>query len=143
MRTPWLAVAAVALVVVGVAVWLLRPTETPEDVADLAAEAADDPDATVVTLTSEGGQAEARVVTTGDSTGYVLLDRLPRLPEGRAYQLWDIDDLEAPVSLGVVGDGSSEAAAVAVPPGTAAFALSDEVETGAVTPTRIVATGAA
>lgn len=136
-----LAAAAAVVVVAGVAVWGLRPSDSADTVADLAAEAADDPDATVVALTAGTGEARARVVTTGDQADYLLLDDLPRLPRGRAYQLWRVDDPDTPVSLGVVGDGSSPAAAVSVPDGTTAFALSDEPATGSVRPTTIVASG--
>jgi anti-sigma-K factor RskA len=137
-RSGWLtAVAAIAVVLAGIAgvtVWSQRAGDEPATVAELAAAAADDPDATVVPLTptSGGDETSARIVTTGEPTGYVLLDNLPRLDEGHSYQLWRVDDPNVPVSLGVLGDGSTEAAAIAVPEGTTSFAISDEPVPGGV-----------
>jgi anti-sigma-K factor RskA len=137
-RGGWLtAVAAIAVVlagIVGVTVWSQRGGDEPATVAELAAAAADDPDATVVPLTPTpgGDETSARIVTTDETTGYVLLDNLPRLDEGHSYQLWRVDDPNVPVSLGVLGDGSTEAAAIAVPEGTTSFAISHEPVPGGV-----------
>jgi anti-sigma-K factor RskA len=69
------------------------------------------------------------------------LDALPPLAAGRAYQLWTLDG-PAPVSLGVLGDGTSRAVAVAVPADTTRVAISDAPAGGEVLPTGpIVATG--
>jgi anti-sigma-K factor RskA len=136
------AVAAAALVVGGVVGLSLGGTEDePDDLAELAAAALDDPDASVATLATESGQPAARVVVEG-TTGYVLVDDLPALPEGEEYQLWKLGG-DVPVSLGVIGDGSTGVAAVGVPAGTSEMALSTEPAGGSPAPTGdIVATGA-
>jgi anti-sigma-K factor RskA len=130
-RQVWLgAVAAMTILVVAIAVGavLSGSSDDPPTVAELAQAAAEDPDATVVNLSAPdaGGQARARIVTTGDPTGYVLFDELPRLQRGHSYQVWKFDQRNVPVSLGVVGDGSGEAAAIAVPEGATSFAITDE-----------------
>jgi anti-sigma-K factor RskA len=136
-RGAWLtAVAAVAVVLAGIAgvtAWSQRGDDEPATVAEMAAAALDHPDATVVPLASTaGGEAGARIVTTGDLTGYVLLDDLPRIHDGHTYQLWRVDDPNAPISLGVLGDGTTEAAAITVPEGTTSFAISHEPVPGGV-----------
>jgi anti-sigma-K factor RskA len=109
-------------------------------VASLAEAALDDPTALAV-LASEQDQPQARLVS--DEVGsFVVLDQLPTLPEGRAYQLWSLDGA-APVSLGVLGDGSQRSVPVALPTGTTQVAISDAPAAGEVEPTGpIVATGA-
>ena len=144
-RSRWVligAAAAAALVVGGVAgVAIGGAGDEPADLAELAAAALDDPDATVATLATGDGRDAARVVVDG-TTGYVLVDNLPPLPEGEEYQLWKLGG-DVPVSLGVIGDGSTGVAAVGVPAGTAQLALSTEPEGGSPAPTgAIVATGA-
>lgn len=135
-RTAWLtAAAAAAVVLVGVAVWSLRPTDEAADVADLARAAVDEPDSTVVRLTSSGGESQARVVLTEQGTGFVLLDELPTLPAGRSYQLWKMNGTGPPISLGVIGDGSADAAAFALPPDTSSFAITEEPDEGVPAPT--------
>jgi anti-sigma-K factor RskA len=133
VRPPWLAaVAAVAVVLAGIAGVVVLARGGDDDaptVAELAQAAADDPSSTVVRLRAPGGAtdgAEARIVTTGDPTGYVLLDDLPEVAEGHTLQVWGVDDPNVPVSLGVIGDGSAEAAAIAVPEGATSFAITDE-----------------
>lgn len=137
----WVAAVAAAAVVVagvtGVAVLSRQGDDAPATLAELAAAAVEDPDATIVTLssTTDGSQAVGQVVTTGDPTGYVVFDGLPRLPADRSYQLWKVDDPNVPISLGVLGDGSTAAAAVSIPEGTSAFAITNEPRGGVPTPT--------
>ena len=135
------AVAAAALVIGGVVGLVLGGAEDEsDDLAELAAAALDDPDASVATLSTDAGQPAARVVVEG-TTGYVLVDDLPALPEGEEYQLWKLGG-DVPVSLGVIGDGSNGVAAVGVPAGTSEMALSTEPAGGSPAPTGdIVATG--
>ncbi|HEY3141587.1 MAG TPA: anti-sigma factor, partial [Acidimicrobiales bacterium] len=137
-RNRWLttvAAAAAAVVVVGATVWSIRGDSGPGDVSDLAQVAVDDPDSTVVELTGDDGSAQARVVMTEDGTGYVLLDHLPALPDGRSYQLWKTEGADPPISLGVIGDGSVDAAAFGLPAHTSSFAISDEPDVGVTAPT--------
>jgi anti-sigma-K factor RskA len=85
------------------------------DVVALAEAALADPGNPRVALTDGRGDQVARVVT-GDRSGegYVVLDAVDRLPEGRTYQLWRLDG-PSPVSLGVLGDGATAALAVPLP----------------------------
>jgi anti-sigma-K factor RskA len=112
----------------------------PADVASLAEAALDDPTSLAV-LATDRAEPRARLVT-AEAGAFVVLDRLPTLPAGRAYQLWSLDGA-APVSLGVLGDGARRAVAVALPAGTTQVAISDAPAAGEVRPTGpIVATGA-
>jgi anti-sigma-K factor RskA len=135
------AVAAAALVVGGaVGVVLGSNRDEPDDLAELAAAALDDPDAGVATLATGDGRPAARVVV-DEGTGYVLVDDLPVLGPGETYQLWKLGG-DVPVSLGVIGDGRAGVAVVGVPAGTTDMALSTEPAGGSPAPTGdIVATG--
>ena len=71
-----------------------------------AATAAMEPGARVARLMSNDGTLMARIVTTTDGRGYLLVDKLPKLPEGQTYQLWALmPDGMTPtmVSVGVLG----------------------------------------
>jgi anti-sigma-K factor RskA len=142
MRVAGVAVAAAAVAaVVGVALSSLGDEDT-DTLSDLADEALDQPDAEVATLATPDGANVARVVITDEGTGYLFADDLPTLAAGQTYQLWQLDG-PAPVSLGVVGDGTRPVSAVAVPAGTTTMAISAEVAGGVVSPTadQIVASG--
>jgi anti-sigma-K factor RskA len=142
MRVAGVAAAAAAVAaVVGVALSSLGDEDT-DTLSDLADEALDQPDADVATLATPEGANVARVVVTDEGTGYLFADDLPTLAEGQAYQLWQLDG-PAPVSLGLVGDGTQPVSAVAVPAGTTTMAISAEVAGGVVSPTadQIVASG--
>ena len=115
-------------------------TEPVPPVQQLAQAALDDPTSLAV-LAGEDQQPLARLVT-GDTGAFVVLDDLPPLPAGRAYQLWSVD-AAAPVSLGVLGNGERTWVAVTVPEGTGTVAISEAPATGEVAPTGpIVASGA-
>jgi anti-sigma-K factor RskA len=130
--------AAAALVVGGIAI--TRDDEGPTDLAALAEQAAEAHGAQIATLSTEAGAPAARVVADG-STGFVLVDDLPVLPEGQEYQLWKLAG-DVPVSLGMIGDGTTEATAFGLPADTTTFALSTEPAAGSPAPTgAIVATG--
>ena len=142
MRVAGVAAAAAAVAaVVGVALSSLGDEDT-DTLSDLADEALDQPDADVATLATPEGANVARVVVTDEGTGYLFADDLPTLAEGQTYQLWQLDG-PAPVSLGLVGDGTRPVTAVAVPAGTTTMAISAEVAGGVVSPTadQIVASG--
>jgi anti-sigma-K factor RskA len=145
-RSGWLAAAAALVVVVGLGALLVGRggDDETQTVADLAAAAADTPGASVVPLEDDNGDEVARVVLAGDAgaTDYVIFDGLAELPAGRSYQLWKTEGAVPPVSLGVLGNGSAEAAAIAAPADITTLALSEEPDTGVPAPTGpIVATG--
>jgi anti-sigma-K factor RskA len=132
-----LAVAAALVLVVGLAV-VMRSSQT-SDLGDLAAAALRNSEGRVALLSGDEGEV-ARVVV-DDGTAYVLVDDLPTLPEGQEYQLWKLGG-PAPVSLGMVGDGSAPVAALGAPADLVDLALSVEPAGGSVAPSDdIVATG--
>ena len=74
--------------------------------ARAAQDAAMEPGARVAKLTSSKGTVMASVVTTVDGRGYVVVENLPKLPEGQTYQLWALmpDGMQPTmVSVGVLG----------------------------------------
>lgn len=94
-----------------------------------------DPNARTIRLVSDEGMT-ATVVMTPDGEGFLMAEDLPRLPDGRAYQLWALTgDAEDPdmVSSGVLGP---TAAVVAFhgPPDAMGFAVTEEDESGAAQP---------
>jgi anti-sigma-K factor RskA len=141
----WLAAAAALVVVLGLGAVLVARSgdDSPSSVADLAAAAADAPGAVVIPLEDDDGNEVARVVLAADdsATDFVLLDNLAQLPATASYQLWETGSV-APVSLGVLGDGSVKASAIAAPADVTSLALSQEPRNGVPQPTGpIVATG--
>ena len=74
--------------------------------AKAASDAAMEPGTRVAQLTSSGGAPMAKVITTTDGRGYVVVDKLPKLPAGQTYQLWALmpDGMQPTmVSVGVLG----------------------------------------
>jgi anti-sigma-K factor RskA len=134
-RAGWLAAAAALVVVVGLAAVLIgRGSDDTSTVADLAAAAVDAPGSTVVPLQGDDGTELAKVVLTGEGNDYVIFDEAARLPSGHSFQLWKTQGTEAPISLGVLGDGSAGAVAIAAPADITSLALSDEPSTGSPQP---------
>jgi hypothetical protein len=65
-----------------------------------------EPGARTAALSASDGAVVAKVVTTPDGRGYFMADAMPRLPDGRTYQLWAQmgDGAGSPVvSVGVMG----------------------------------------
>lgn len=97
-----------------------------------AAAAAVDPASSTVQLTSADGEWHATVVSMPDGTGYLVRSNLPRLPEGRVYQLWAMTgshENPTPVSAGVLGP-TFDVAAFRAPAGAIGFAVTDELGPG-------------
>jgi anti-sigma-K factor RskA len=138
-----LAAAAAVVVVLGVGAALVLPGDEPSpSVSELAADAAADPESTLVTLSSATGAPTARVVLADDADfddDFVVFDDLPALATDRTYQLWRTDQ-GSPVSLGVLGDGADGAARVSLPDDVAGFAISREPAGGSPSPTDVIAT---
>lgn len=137
-RGPAAFAAAATLVAAGLAVALVIPRDGGSGGLRRAAEAALTADSSRTGVLA-GDTVSARAVVDAKGTGYVFGDDLPKLPEGRVYQLWSLDG-SAPVSLGVLGDR----------PGVVAFAtggevrklaLSVEAAPGVSAPTNPVASG--
>jgi hypothetical protein len=135
--------AAAALVVAALgAGYVVGSRDDEAELADVARSALESPDAAVAPLATPDGTPVARVVVTDGGTGYFFADDLAPLEAGRTYQLWRVDGPQ-PVSMGLVGDGTTPITAVAVPAGTATMAVSAEAAGGAVLPAadQVIASG--
>lgn len=104
-----------------------------QELAVAALTAFDDPQARPATLRSGDGALALRAAVLPDGSGYLLADRLPRLPRERTYQLWGMVNGEA-VSAGVLG-ADPYVIAFEVPEGATALAISEEKAGGADRPT--------
>jgi hypothetical protein len=89
------------------------------------------------TLRLESGDgAAATLVTTPEGEGYLMSADLPRLAQGRTYQLWAMTgtgETPAMVSAGVLGRDVG-LAAFRSPPDTRGFAITEEDASGGVRP---------
>ncbi len=93
-----------------------------------------------LTLKSETGSELAKVVVGQDRQGYLTSDSLPKLTNGKAYQLWAVTT-SGPVSLGILGSDPG-IQAFATPQTYAALAISVEDAAGAAAPTPPIASAA-
>jgi len=93
---------------------------------------------TLGVLTSADGTEVARVMESGGRT-YMALDGAAVLPAGRTYQMWSLKDGQAPVSLGLLGDGGDTSIAVNLPEGTTRVGISNEPEGGSPAPSGLIA----
>ncbi len=132
-----LAAAAAVIVVLGVQVE--QQDDRLDDMSNLLAldaleqayqTAESRPGSDVVQLTSFDGQIDAQAVITHDGTGYLRASSLPRLPEGRTYQLWG-DAGDQRVSLGSLGR-SPEVASFGVSDQFVGLAITEEAEPGVI-----------
>lgn len=123
-----IAVAASIAVATLVGVDVLRPDTGPADVAELAAAAADHPDARRVAMRSTDGTLTADAVVLSGGTGYVLESNLPELPPDRTYQLWAVVGTRT-VSVGVLGR-SVEPLAFRAAGDVSGFAITNETAGG-------------
>ena len=121
-RRAWLVgIAAAVALVIAVGVGVVEARQNSDQDARLAqltrgmhgrtmeraaTAAAMEPGARVAHLTSNDGTVMASIVTTVDGRGYLVVDNLPKLPEGQTYQLWALmpDGMKPTmVSVGVLG----------------------------------------
>jgi hypothetical protein len=136
LRRAVAALAAAAVLVVGILGWRVFDLQRRLDdggVAAAAAEALEDPDATQLELTSPDGAVTVEAVLLPDGRGYVVEDNLQVLSDDRTYQLWALGG-DAPVSAGLLG-ADPEVTAFRVGPGTDGLAVTVEAASGAVAPT--------
>ena len=73
-----------------------------DDLSDVAAAAAQRPDARKVAMRSPDGTLSAEAVLLSDGTGYLVDTNLPPLPPDRTYQLWAVVGTSK-ISVGVLG----------------------------------------
>ncbi len=88
------------------------------------------PGSEVVQIASFDGQIETQAVITSEGVGYLQASSLPRLPEGRTYQLWG-DAVDQRVSLGSLGP-APEVASFGVSGRFVGIAITEEAEPGVI-----------
>ena len=137
LTTAMLAAAAAVIVVLGVQMTaqdqrLDEVTALLElDTLERAYQAAEStPGAEVIEVTSLDGAVDARAVITEDGEGYLRAANLPRLEEGRTYQLWG-DAGETRVSLGPLGP-DPQVAPFEVSEQFVGLAITNEAEPGVI-----------
>jgi Anti-sigma-K factor rskA/Putative zinc-finger len=126
--------AAAAILIIGpIAQSLYKPK--PPTVSSLAIAAAKTEGARTIEMVSSAGSVTriGDVIVTKTGEGFIRVDDLPVLPDGKSYQLWTVVDGK-PVSAGLLGARPSVAAFV-ISPNAQAVALSVEDEVGATQPT--------
>jgi Anti-sigma-K factor rskA len=131
--------AAVATAAITVPV-VSRLSGSSFSLAAVAKRVASQPSSRSFTLKSETGSELAKVVVGQDGQGYLTSDSLPKLVNGKAYQLWAVTT-SGPVSLGILG-ADPAVQAFATPQTYAALAISVEDAAGAAAPTPPVASAA-
>jgi hypothetical protein len=132
------AAAAVVIAVLGVRVVqqgddLERIEQALADDAVLSAAnlALVDPDATRARLMSPDGARTASAVVLPSGIGYLMVQDLPALEDGRTYQLWG-QTAGGLISLGVLGADPGDVVPFQVSGDLAALALTEEVAGGVV-----------
>ncbi|MBW3574660.1 MAG: anti-sigma factor [Actinobacteria bacterium] len=88
------------------------------------------PGSKLVQVASFDGQIDAQAVITSEGVGYLRASSLPRLPEGRIYQLWG-DAVDQRVSLGSLGP-APEVAPFGVSGRFVGIAITEETEPGVI-----------
>ncbi len=130
-----LTAAAVVLSVIALGVALTRTSSPGGEVAidRQIAELAADPATKTVHLVEPGGPGRVDVLLAGDR-GFVVKHSLPKLREGRTYQLWGQRG-DAKVSLGVLGADPKRMQFAASATDYEALAITEEPAGGAPQPT--------
>ena len=150
---PWLAMAAGAAVVVlslALVVQQGRIRQLSDDIADAktalavseswneqdilkraATTAMATPGGRLVSLGAGESASQVTIVLSADGTGYVADHNLPRLPEGRTYQLWAVVGDQV-ISVGVLGEDPGVTPFRVDPRDLAGFAVTEEVSGGVV-----------
>lgn len=131
--------AAAAAVIVVLGVQITEQDQRLDEMSDLLAldamerayeAAAASPSSEVVDVRSVDGRIETRAVITEEGVGYLQASTLPRLAEGRTYQLWG-DAGERRVSLGPLGP-DPEVVPFEVASGFLGLAITEEEAPGVV-----------
>lgn len=101
---PWVASAAAAAVIAIVAVNVTDRGDAPSDPIEAAlADAREDRDSQVATLSAEGRAEVASAVIDQDGHGYIDATALPTLAADKTYQLWGVVEGGDAISLGIFG----------------------------------------
>jgi hypothetical protein len=137
----WRVAVAAAVATAAITVPIVsRLSGSSFSLAAVAKRVASQPSSRLFTLKSETGSELAKVVVGQDGQGYLTSDSLPKLANGKAYQLWAVTT-SGPVSLGILG-ADPAVQAFATPQTYAALAISVEDAAGAAAPTPPVASAA-
>lgn len=109
-RTVGLAAAGIAAAIIAVnSALLVRQDdkigrfENNQSISHLADLAMADPGSRVVSMRSADGTVSADAVLRPNGTSYLMHTRLPKLDDGKTYQLWGLAEGRSPVSLSVLG----------------------------------------
>jgi anti-sigma-K factor RskA len=138
---PWRVAVAAAVATAAITVPIVsRLSGSSFSLAAVAKRVASQPSSRSFTLKSETGSELAKVVVGQDGQGYLTSDSLPKLANGKAYQLWAVTT-SGPVSLGILG-ADPAVQAFATPQTYAALAISVEDAAGAAAPTPPIASAA-
>jgi Anti-sigma-K factor rskA len=138
---PWRVAVAAAVATAAITVPIVsRLSGSSFSLAAVAKRVASQPSSRSFTLKSETGNELAKVVVGQDGQGYLTSDSLPKLANGKAYQLWAVTT-SGPVSLGILG-ADPAVQAFATPQTYAALAISVEDAAGAAAPTPPIASAA-
>ncbi len=108
----------------------LTRDDSTDDLADVAAAAAERPDARRVDMRSPDGTLSAEAVVLRDGTGYLLESNLPELSPDRTYQLWAVVGSNK-ISVGVLGQ-KVEPLAFRASADVSAFAITNETAGGVI-----------
>ena len=133
-RVPTLIAAAAALVVmggVGATVW--HPWEQPSSVSS-ASQLEQAPDKQVMTRDLAGGAAITLTRSVALNSAYVTTHDMPRLQNGKTYQLWSIHD-GTPVAAGLFNGDTSKVIVEGDPGLAQAVAITIEPAGGVEAPT--------
>jgi Anti-sigma-K factor rskA len=137
----WRVAVAAAVATAAITVPIVsRLSGSSFSLAAVAKRVASQPSTRSFTLKSEAGNELAKVVVGQDGQGYLTSDSLPKLANGKAYQLWAVTT-SGPVSLGILG-ADPAVQAFATPQTYAALAISVEDAAGAAAPTPPIASAA-
>lgn len=136
-RRSMLALAAAALAIAGVggvAVDQYRDSQRVEQQNQELAGLLAQPDARTARAAVNGGGSAAVVMSAGQDRAIVLLRGLPKLPDGKTYQLWLMDKALVPHSAGLATAEATKLISGGVKDKTA-LGITVENNPGAVTPT--------
>jgi anti-sigma-K factor RskA len=101
--------------------------------ARLAEDVHQDPGTKKISLKSSDGKLTAQMALHADGHGFLRASTLPKLPDGRTYQLWAINGQDEAISLGLF-NGGDEAVTVQAGTEAKAFAITEEKAGGVVAP---------
>jgi anti-sigma-K factor RskA len=104
--------------------------------ARLAEDVHQDPTTKKISLESPDKKLTAQMALHPDGHGFLRATTLPKLPDGRTYQLWAINADNEAISLGLF-NGGDEAVTVQAGTGSKAFVITEEKAGGVIAPENV------